>query len=81
MKRLTLKMRMQKKLANYLENLFNGILKIFHRSGPRAPDPETGSATLVDCSGLMLQRLYIYIKLNWSIIVIIRSVRMGKVPT
>ena len=26
-------------LANYLEILFNGILKFFHRSGPRAPNP------------------------------------------
>ena len=32
---------MQKRgLANYLENLLNSILNIFHRSGPRAPDPK-----------------------------------------
>ena len=44
---------MQKRgLANYLENLFDGILNIFHRSGPRAPDPypdpEAGSILIPD---------------------------------
>ena len=40
MERLTQKLKIQKRgLANYIENLFNGILNIFHRSGPRAPDP------------------------------------------
>ena len=46
MERLT-----QKKLEiqkRGLENLFNGItiLNIFHRSGPKAPDPDTGSSSL-----------------------------------
>ena len=38
----------KRRLANYLENSFNGILNIFHRLGPRAPypDPETVYATL-----------------------------------
>ena len=38
-------------LINYLENLSNGILDIFHRSVPRSPypypDPKTGSSSLV----------------------------------
>ena len=49
MDRLTQKIKIQKRrLANYLENSFNGILNIFHRSGPRAPDldPEAGSISL-----------------------------------
>ena len=51
MERLTQKLQIQKRrLANYLENSFNGIFNIFHRSGPRAPDPdsdpETGSTSL-----------------------------------
>ena len=34
------KLKIQKRgLANYLENLLNGILNISHRSGPRAKDP------------------------------------------
>ena len=39
MERLTQKIRNTKKrrLAKYLEILLNGILNIFHRSGPRAP--------------------------------------------
>ena len=49
MERLTQK----RGLANYLENLLNGILNIFHRSEPRAPDPypdpKTGSSSLVVC--------------------------------
>ena len=36
-----------KNTKNYIENSFNVILNIFHRSGPRAPDPETGSTSLV----------------------------------
>ena len=45
MERLSQKIKIQKReLANYLENVFNGILNIFHRSGPRAPDPKTGSS-------------------------------------
>ena len=47
MERLTQKMKNTKRrLANYPENSFNGILNIFHRSEPRAPDPETGSKSL-----------------------------------
>ena len=58
MERLTQKIKNTKKrgLANYLENLFNGILNIFLWSGPRAPDPypdpKTGSSSLLqarDC--------------------------------
>ena len=48
MARLTQKIKNTKK--GNLENLFNGILNIFHRSGPRAldpyPDPDTGSTSL-----------------------------------
>ena len=41
MERLTQKIKNKNKrgLANYLENLLNGVLNIFHRSGPRDPDP------------------------------------------
>ena len=47
MERLTQKLKIQKRgLANYLENFFDGILNIFDRSGPRAPDPDTGSSSL-----------------------------------
>ena len=51
MEGMTQKFKIQKRgLSNYLENLFNGILNIFHSSGPRAPnpypDPETGSSSL-----------------------------------
>ena len=46
MERLTQKLKIQKReLSICLENLFNGNLNIFHRSGPKAPDtyphPET----------------------------------------
>ena len=43
-------------LASYLENSFNGILNIFHRSGPRASDqdPETGSTSLIRRTGVSL---------------------------
>ena len=50
MERLTKKIQ-KTGLTNYLENLLNGILNIFHRSGQRAPDPypdpKTGSSSLV----------------------------------
>ena len=56
---LTQKIKIQKRvLANYLEN-FYGILNIFHRSGPTAPDPypdpNTGSSSLPS----RLPKLYI----------------------
>ena len=52
MERLTQRIKNTKRgLANYLENLLNGILNIFHRSGPRAPDPypdpKTGFSSLI----------------------------------
>ena len=34
------KVIIQKRSANYLENSCDGILIIFYRSGPRAPDPQ-----------------------------------------
>ena len=47
MERLTQKNKNTKRrLANYLKISFDGILNIRHRSGPRAPDPKTDSATL-----------------------------------
>ena len=50
MERLTQKKIQKRVLANYLENLFNGILNIFYRSWPKAPDPypdpENGSSSL-----------------------------------
>ena len=47
MERLTQKLRIQKRTPiNYLENLFNGVLNIFHGSGPRDLDPYQGSGTL-----------------------------------
>jgi len=45
MERMKQKVIIHKRSANYLENSCDGIF-IFYRSGPRAPDPETGSATL-----------------------------------
>ena len=44
-----IKFKIQKRgIPNYLENLFNVILNIFHGSGPRNPDPypETWSSSL-----------------------------------
>ena len=53
----------KRRLANYLENSFNGILIIFHRLGPRAPDPdsdpETGSTSL-----LKTKTLFIFLRKN-----------------
>ena len=44
MGRLTPTVKIQKK-KNYLESSSIGILNIIYRSGSRAPDPATGSAT------------------------------------
>ena len=54
MERLTQKIKNTKGgLANYLENLLIGILNIFHRPGPRAPDPypdpKIGTSSLLFC--------------------------------
>ena len=51
MERLAQKLKLQKKRTCKLSRQpFNGILNIFHRSGPRAPDPypdpKTGSSSL-----------------------------------
>ena len=76
MERLTQKITNTKKrgLKNYLENLFNGILSIIHRSGPRAPDPysdpETGSSSLV----LICDHPYLYLSGSG----IFRGPRSGK---
>ena len=64
MERLTQKIKNTKRrLANDLENSFTGILNIFHRSGPRAPDPnsdpETGSTSLEVIPGMQSWKSFI----------------------
>ena len=49
----------KKRLANYLENSFNGILNIFHRTGLRAPDPDTGSTPLLNIQASCKMAFYV----------------------